>query len=392
MVRRGLGRAGALALALGAGACSSVLGLNDYGDAPADAGSDGHAGSSSEAGGGDALSSGDDASAGPDAPSPALEAQAEAGPDGAGDDVGSDDADDAAVDALATDGSPYDVAPADALVDAAYVAPPGWRLVAFADSMQTACPAGFGAPLDVVFDPATATPTTGACSCGSCGLTIAPSCVTGSIGGSYDSPATGGGQCATTSTALANASPGGCNTDQPRSSVASVNVLWNPPAASGGTCISGAPTADPSRVTFASRGRMCASSTDAGAAGSLGAASPPFAPCIASAGTNACPAGPLAVAHRVGTGATISCSASCTCAPTATCTGGEVTYYGNGNCSGRPFVMPANGQCNAENGNNTTYSSYKYTATLSNPSCTPGGTSTPTVTGLASEQTVCCAQ
>jgi hypothetical protein len=389
VVRRALGRIGIVALAVGAGACSAVLGLNDYGDAPADGGSDGHAGSSSGAGGGDALSPGDDAPTGADAPSPTPDAKAEAGPDGAGDDAEADDVDDAAVDALASDGSPYDVAPTDALVDAAYVAPPGWRLVAFADSSQTTCPAGFGAPLDVVFDPATATPTTGACSCGSCGLTTAPSCVTGSIGGSYDAPATGAAVCATASTALANASPGGCNTDEPKSSIGAVDVLWNAPAATGGTCTSGPPTADPTRVTFASQGRICASATDAGLPG---AASSPFALCIVSAGTNACPAGPLAVAHRVGTGATIACSASCTCTPTATCTGGAVTYYTAGNCSGRTFVMPADGQCNAENGASTTYYSYKYTATLSNPSCTPGGTSTATVTGLASEQTVCCAQ
>jgi hypothetical protein len=53
--------------------------------------------------------------------------------------------------------------------------------------------------------------------------------------------------------------------------------------------------------------------------------------------------------------------------------------------------MPATGACNAENGGNTIYYSYKYTATTTGPTCTPGGTPAATVTGLAAEQTICCA-
>jgi hypothetical protein len=390
---RGAGRVAFAAVALTAAACGTVLGLNDYGNAPGDASADGPR-ASAEASSGDGAVGGPDSTE-PDGPAAAPEGEAEASPepddataDGAVEAEGDDEAFETGDAADAQEAAPdADASLSDGGVDASYVPPPGWTLVAFASTPQTTCPTGFsGSPLAVVFDTATATPQTGACTCSSCSLTVPPSCVTGAITGSYDT--NGAGTCTVVSQALANATPGGCNTDEPKSAIGAVDFLWNPPAPSGGSCTSGAPTADPTRVFFANRGRVCVADGDGGAPAPAG----PFVECIETAGVSACPAGPFAVSHEVGTGATITCGATCTCAATATCNSPTITYYRSGTCSGGTFVMAANAACTSGYGGNVVYDSYKYTATVASPTCTATGTSTATVTGLASAETLCCAQ
>jgi hypothetical protein len=402
-VRRGARWVALVAVALGAAACGTVLGLDSYGNAPVDAGADGHVGAPFDGTSGEGSSSVSD-SATPD--SPVVHADAQPDDSDSATDASAEldqNADDGAAESgdagtagdspFEAEASPVDGSAVDAM-EAGYTPPAGWTLVAFADTPQTTCPAGFTtAPLDVVFDTTTATPLAAACTCGTCYLTAPPSCVTGSIAGGYDD--NGAGTCSTTSTPLANANPGGCNTDEPKSTIGAVDYYWDPLPPTGGSCTSGAPTPNASRVTFGSQGRVCGADGDGGAP----PVATPFLECILGAATANCPPGPLSVPHQVGTGATITCADSCTCAATATCLNPEVTYYVNGEtgrsmpCTGgTTFVMAATGACASGNGGDVIYYSYRYSATVTNPTCTPTGAPAATVTGLASPQTICCAE
>lgn len=353
-----------VAALLGTAGCGVVLGLNDYGDrvdgASASGGDDGGAEvGEGSAGGGDAP-----------ADTPYDAAAIDSGVD-TGADTGTD-----------TGPATYDAGgDAPSLGDAA---PAGWTPVAFSTTPQTSCPAGStSSAQSVVFGNPTTVPAA-ACTC-DCSMTSTPSCVTGTITGSYDS--TGTQTCGTPSPSLANANPGGCNTDNPHTSLANLDILWNPPAPSGGAC-SASTTAHGDRVSFAGQGTICSTPGDAGALSGA------FRACIASPGNLACPAGPYTVAYHAGAGAMVSCTGACSCSSSATCGNGVVTYYKNANCSGTggggSFPMPANGQCTQLSGGSSTYASYKYTASLLAAACTGNGSPVATFTGLASEQTVCC--
>jgi hypothetical protein len=351
----------------GALGCGAVLGLNDYGDAVE--------GGAEASGQPSPQEAGDDATPDVtiDAPASAVpEAQADGSPSDAG--GGTSDADaDAAEDA-------------DAMVVEA--GPAIWTRVAFAPSVQGSCPAGFSSsPTAVVFDTTHATAGANTCTC-DCSLTAPPSCVTGSVTGTYS---IFGSSCGTTSQPLSNTT-GGCDTagvpttPLPRT----LSVAWNPLPATGGSCAA-IPGSHPDRVTFTSHGTTCAAEADAGDAGLPS----PYLDCIASPGTFPCPAGPLSVAHYVGTGAEVSCAGTCGCTVSGTCSGAQVTYYQGSACAtsaGSTFVMPADGTCHALNGGNTTYGSYIYSATVQSPACSATGTPTATITGLAAGQTICCAQ
>ncbi len=364
MIRRAWRPALAAAAASGVIACGTVLGLNDYGDAPIDASTGLHGD-----GGGEGSSTADDAT------TDAVDAHESR--DGAADALGEADLD---------GGGSAD----DALSDgAAYDAPAGWTVVAFADTPDAGCPAGFTAnPLSVVFD--TATAASNACSCDTCSITTPPSCVTGTISGRYDLDQAQ--TCTTTAPALGNANAGACNTDNPHTGIADLDIVWTPLSATGGACAA-PPTAHTDRVTFAGHGVVCSAAGDAGA--DANAVPSPFVECIATPGNVPCPPGPLGVQHLTGTGATLSCSGSCTCSVSGTCRNGVVTYYKNGTCGGGSLVMPADGQCNqvlTGASFSNTYGSYTYSATLSTMGCSANGTLSATVTGLAAEQTICCAQ
>jgi hypothetical protein len=373
----------AAGVALGAAACGTVLGLDGYGDAT-DGGQDASAMGQLDGGGGQ-----NDATPESGLPETAaggdevlLDVVVPGTDDATGGDGDVDAPVDAPMDAPADTPEPFDALPA------SYTPPPGWTLVAFAASQQTPCPPGFAGPAtDVVFDTSTATTPAGTCTCDSCSVTAPPSCVTGSISGGYDYT---GGRCNISTPTLGNANPGGCNTDNPHYALGNLDIYFDPLPPSGGSCTAAA-TPHPSQVTFSGKGEICSVNVDAGTPLVMS----PFLECIAKPGMSPCPPGPLNVPHQVGAGATITCAGSCTCSTTATCTGGTVTYYQSSNCTGSTtLVMPAGGssQCNSVAGGNVSYGSNKYTATVTNPACTFGGTSAATVTGLTAGQTVCCQQ
>jgi hypothetical protein len=351
----------------GAIGCGAVLGLNDYGDAV-----EGGAGASGQP---PSQEAGDDATPdvtidtqydGPASATP--EAEADVSPSDAGRD---------ALDA----GS--DAEDAEAIVEAG---PAMWTRVAFAPSAQGSCPPGFSSsPTAVVFDTTHATAGAGTCTCG-CSLTALPSCVTGSVTGTYS---VFGASCSTTSPPLSNTT-GGCDTaGVPTTPIGRLNVAWNPLPLTGGSCAA-TPGTHPEQVTFMSHGTTCAADVDAGDAGMHA----PYLDCIASPGNFPCPAGPLSVAHYVGTGAEVSCAGTCGCTVSGSCSGAQVTYYQGSSCgtSGSTLVMPADGTCHSLNQTSTTYGSYIYSATVQSPACSVSGTPTATVTGLAAEQTICCAR
>jgi hypothetical protein len=338
MVKRGLGSWAVTiaALAIASAGCANVLSLGDYNDAPAGPG---------------------------DAGTP--------GADGAT----------AADGASNTDGGTGGCATASAAC-----IPAGWSLVAFADSPQTTCPAGFGAsPVDLVGGVSAEGE---ACTC-TCSVTTQPSCVTGPIGITYD--INGSKTCATPFQSLANANPGGCNTDNFHGQITDgYDIKLTAPGPTGGAC-TGTVTKDDGSLTIGEHGRECG--LDGACPGGTCAQSitAPFMACIAHDGDVACPAGAFPVAHHLGTDAAFDCPATCSCSLTATCTNGAVTYYGDPQCGGpAPLVNQANGNCASQGGKNQTYGSYKYTATT-NASCAPGAAPTGSVT-LAGERTMCCAQ
>jgi hypothetical protein len=311
------------------------------------------------------------------------------GTNGGGADVGTD-----AVPGAGSDAGAVDSGSAVLGVDGCatcFVVPAGWSIVAFADSAQTTCPSGFGqSPLDLVGLPSAAGD---ACTCDGCTVTTPPSCVTGAIGVSFD--ANGTKTCTQPFNSLANANPGGCNTDNFHGQVtAGYDVKFTPPPPTGGTCAAGAPIAHDDRVTVGEHARSCApdSAAAAGCSGgvcSLPSVPAPFAACLSHAGNVSCPDGSFSVAHHVGSEAELACSATCACTTGATCTGATVTYYADGTCGGpAPLVTPATGACVNQGGKNGTYGSYKYAATT-NATCTATGTSDAHTT-LSGEMTICC--
>jgi hypothetical protein len=342
VVRRAGRHALVVSLALGVGACANVLGLGDYVDAPPDAGG-----------------------------APGTVADGSPG-GGEGGDA-----------ACAPVGTP-----------ACFQVPTDWTLVAFADSAQTTCPAGFSKNQTDLFGGAIQ-PASDACACDACTVATQPSCVQGPIAFTYDSD--GSKKCNMTYQVLANANAGGCNTDGFHGPIpANQDVHWVPPSPKGGTCTASSPTTHPDRVTFAENARACSPDDDAAAGCVGGACSPalaaPFAACLAHAGNVACPSGPFGVAHHVGTGATFDCGGTCGCTVSASCTNRALTFYTDGACqSATPLVQPVNDTCVNQGTNGGSYGSYKYSATVV-ASCSPTGTATASNTALAGEETVCCAQ
>jgi hypothetical protein len=379
--------------AAGAAACGTVLGLGDYRDAPRDAGATAQ---------GDAESS-ETRDAGPP---PALDAGQEAtdAADGAAldpaDGGGQDAADDMEQDAPFDGATTMDAASTDASLcvgtDAmsCFSVPGGWTLVAFANSSQTACPAGFSLQNDVVFG--AAQPAANACTCDSCSVTAQPSCVQGPLNGTEDFD--GSQTCRAGSVTLANSSPGGCNTDNFHGRLRNFDVQLTAPAPTGGTC-SAAPTAHADRISFAGQGRACSPQSDAAAGCVGGVCAPtivaPFLLCLSQAGNAACPAGPFGVAYHVGTGAVPTCAAACACTVNATCTNKVVTYYPDGACqSAMTLPIPANGVCQVVTsgmGIGSAFGSYMYSATV-NATCGVTGNPAVSAVGLANQETICCAQ
>jgi hypothetical protein len=277
-----------------------------------------------------------------------------------------------------------------------YVIPSGWTLVAFAPSQGTACPTGFAAaaPTNLVEGPNT----TNVCSCGACSIGTQPTCPGGPIAVDYGYAI--GGNCGTTTTALADSPVGGCDTDVPTlplgMSYSGINLKLTPPAATGAQCTS-AGTAS-GTLTYADEDRACTmdSAQAAGCSGddctpNLAA---PYVACVVKSGDVACPGAPFTVQHVVGTSATLTC-AGCGCDVSAVCTG-TVSFFTDNMCTMGDFDVKADGTgCYAAAApggglGGTRYGSYKYAANPpGNVSCAVTGTSAANL-ALTNEETICC--
>ena len=278
-------------------------------------------------------------------------------------------------------------------VSGCVIVPTGWTLVAFAPSQTAACPSGFGDLSNLVEGPSASN----SCGCGACSTTTAPTCNAGTIGVAYDDALSVDiGTCLDPGTppTLANSPPESCGTDLYQGSYETYDVLYTAPGASGGVC-SATPTTG--SLAFAAHDRSCTPGS-AGAANCAGQACTPalsasYEACItpASAGVAACPAGPLAVQHLVGTGASFTCSA-CACTVTATCSEGTITLYNSTDCT-HAAASFTTGDCTnvALSTDDATFESYKYRGgTASDITCaaTPG---TAQNIALTNETTICCA-
>jgi hypothetical protein len=379
-------------LAAGAAACGTVLGLGDYRDAPGDAGVTVQSDAQSSEAGDSARPAAIDAD--PEATVSAARDAADSAGQDAADSAGQDAADSATpMDGPSTDGS-LCTAPG---TTSCLLVPAGWTLVAFANSSQTTCPAGFSLKKMLVFG--AAQPAADACTCDSCSTTAQPSCVQGQLSGTLDFD--GSRTCGAASFALANAIPGGCNTDNFHGRLRAFDAQWTAPGPTGGTC-SAAPTAHADRVSFAGQGLACSPDSEAGAGCAGGGActptiAAPFLPCLSQAGNATCPPGPFGVAYHIGTAAVPICAATCACTVSASCANKTVTFYTDGACqSTTTVVMAANGTCqnalgSSNAGGGTIYGSYSYSATV-NATCSLNGSSSVSAVGLANEDTICCAQ
>jgi hypothetical protein len=277
-----------------------------------------------------------------------------------------------------------------------FVVPDGWSVVAFSTAPAMPCPPNFGtASATNVFEGPDAS---GACSCGACTVTTQPSCSVGAVQGFYDTKRTAAeGTCSSPDVmpVLSNSPAGSCLTDIYDGGYGTFDVEYDgPTAASGGACTSpGVLAAHP--VMFASEGSSCVAN-DMSLVGCTGNVCSPMAPpgfqvCIAVAGAQACPPGPLGTQHLVGTGATVTCG-DCGCTVSGTCGGdATITLFGDTSCTRGGNTMPAN-TCTAISGN-PTYQAYEYDGGAPDKvSCQVGASNaTPDVT-LANEQTICCAQ
>jgi hypothetical protein len=315
-----------------------------------------------------------------------------------------------------TAGAPTDGAPTDAPVDTATSRPPfdasacndaggpcvvvpgGWSLVAFAPTQASSCPAGFSvAPaVDVVEGP----DASGACGCGPCTVTQAPSCASGAVAGYNDIRSRGGaGLCGSVDmpSPLSNNPPGACGTDIFQGDYSIYDVQYNAPPPTGGACRSPG-VAQAAAVTYKAQERMCTPDTPQ-AAGCTGDVCRPTLPtgygaCIAAPGAMPCPQGPLGVQHIVGTSATFTC-ADCGCTATATCSG-TLTLYADANCSKGATPIATNvcvsmsGMSSAKN----TFQAYEYAGDPpQNVAChAAAAAGAGQAVALANDETLCCAQ
>ncbi len=269
--------------------------------------------------------------------------------------------------------------------------PSGWTLVAFAPAQASPCPTGFEtAPSqDLVEGPSAAN----ACSCGACTVTQQPSCAAGAINVMYDEDFSG--TCGTVAmpSPLGNSPAGACGTDIYQGSYATFDVKYAAPPPSGGTCTAPGMASGNGAVTYASRDRLCQPNSAQAENCDAGFCQPdlsgPYAGCIEAPGDVACPPGPLSVAHKVGTSASVSC-ADCACVVSGTCSG-TLTLYTDTACKKAPYAISTDVCVSVSSA--ATYKAYQYTGgktkTVTCEAAAPGAAQN---VALAGEQTVCCAQ
>ena len=266
-----------------------------------------------------------------------------------------------------------------------FAMPAGFSLVAYgATAKGVACPTGFTAPADTVEGPSVAA---NACTCG-CSVTTQPSCPTGTLVGHFDGA--GSGLCDSAGGDLAN---NGCGTDGYLGPFDTGNEhKFKAPAATGGACSASA-NKDPNKLTYAAQGRVCQASTMPVCEGKVcpPAAAAPFGVCIGAVGDVACPSG-FSNKHLLGSSASFTCGAGCTCGGvTATCKG-KVNYFATGDCSGAAGMsVIVDDQCHSTDAMGASFLSHAYVPFgPSNVSCNKTGSSAASTPALSQPTTVCC--
>jgi hypothetical protein len=275
----------------------------------------------------------------------------------------------------ASDLGTSDVAEAAPAFDTGFVctAPPGgWTRAAYLGDRSMTCPAG-AASLDAVEHPTAAA---GACSCGSCAITVHQSCSSGDVPTFYDS--TPSPTCGSGGATVRNAPAGACVNLGPFT--LGRHFRGTPPPPTG-----------PSQCTIVAVGargmvattpvRVCTPAIPNDCSlNNLG-------DCIASPGDVACPVdSPYQIKHLVGSDFTLTCgNGTCTCDLTTTCKG-TLAVSGQSDC-GNSFSLDVDDKCNGAN--QLSYQYTRYTGVIANESCAAGAAPAPSVE-LTGPQTLCC--
>jgi hypothetical protein len=328
--------------------CATACGLDEHGlgaaagvDAAVEGGPPGEAGEAGVGGGVDASAASSDGGPGSDAKSPT-----------------------------------FDAGPCTAAL------PAGWALVA-SEASRAPCPAGYGGSHDEV---AGATAGAGACAC-SCTITAQPSCDQGSLSTQWaGQPSPGICPNAASQLPVSGSACMGLTPMTQLQQAFSAEAL--PPT--GGTC-TGSVNPDPSKVTK-NGVRTCVPPPSSAEALCNGLAPAGFAACLVASGDVACPPGPFAVRAVVSDDVELVCPTCGACAVGGTCTGAQISFYGDGQCASLVATLPCNGTCadtgGGPGGGARGVGSYKYAAS-------PQATCQATPSGVATFQpvtphTVCC--
>ena len=250
--------------------------------------------------------------------------------------------------------------------------PSGWEPIAYKENTG-ACPSTFNGTAYVT------NPTSGGntCTCG-CNLTSNPVCDVGTSQ-TFFSTAQGcgsSGQALTFSGSGCLNFPGGNLANFYKSTAI---------APSGGACTA-APVTGAAVETTAESCAPTVCKEDI-CAGNVPAT---YAACIETAGDQACPgSSPFTVKHVVGTNTNVACSNACTCAATGTCSAPKIAFYSDNACGNSVVTLVSDSTCVATGAGGSFVSSAKYSATLANPACTKGGSTTATL-DLQNKRTICC--
>jgi hypothetical protein len=269
--------------------------------------------------------------------------------------------------------------------------PAGWSLVEYADGARPGCDPSYGTATDLVDTP-TGDPATCACPCN-----VDPankgSCVHGSYDVAYNGSTT---SCPATSFSVAS-NDGACVPLGLASfnSVPGAKAKITPLPYTPGTCTATLQKSVPP-VQYQGQGRSCALTTTTGAGCASGGTCAPktsgaFNACVQQAGAQSCPAG-FGTRYVVGTlSDTRDCTGACGCQETGSCQNTKVTYFSNVGCNGTSAEVTADGQCDPNNENTPhMYTSYKYSADVTNVQCNGSGATPSGAVGLNGTTTVCC--
>ena len=266
--------------------------------------------------------------------------------------------------------------------------PAGWSFASTDLAARPPCPTGSGPATPIVVDPVDAPAT---CPC-TCAPTLNPSCVSGTLEGSY-----GNTSSCSNGPDPYSANDGSC-VNMNLALLAFVGTPALPPTGPS-TC---GPTVSPMvPAAGGTQGELCSVSGPFGAGCGAGdicalAGEAPFNACLTQSGASSCPAG-YPVSHAAGSSLTDTrgCGA-CGCgAPTVTCTDASWTFYPSVGCQGGGTVaLTCDGKCDASNASpSAVFQSYKYSASPDVVCGVPTQPAAPTGSlTLSDPSTVCCTQ